>query len=139
MYSPIDGLAGISNSQVGDLVGTTTKMTTISQVNPIWAYFNISENDYLSRAAVISRVVRGDKSKAAAVKVHFIQTNGIDFPAVGKVVLVNRQIASSTGTIQLAAEFPNKDGYLRPGGFGNVRIETGSYQNALLVPHGGGD
>ncbi len=43
VYSPIDGIAGVSNSQIGDLVGTATKMTTVSQVNPIWAYFNISE------------------------------------------------------------------------------------------------
>src|SRR5271157_2228961 len=50
VYSPIDGIAGISNSQIGDLVGTTTKMTTISQVNPIWAYFNVSESIFLRLA-----------------------------------------------------------------------------------------
>ncbi len=50
VLSPIDGVAGISNANVGDLVGTTTKMTTVSQVNPIRAYFNISEADYLGRA-----------------------------------------------------------------------------------------
>ena len=46
VYSPIDGIAGVSNSQVGDLVGTATKMTTVSQVNPIWAYFNVSEEPF---------------------------------------------------------------------------------------------
>ncbi len=50
VYSPIDGIAGVSNSQVGDLVGTATKMTTVSQVNPIWAYFNISESRFLGVA-----------------------------------------------------------------------------------------
>jgi membrane fusion protein, multidrug efflux system len=134
VFSPIDGVAGLSNSNVGDLVGVTTKMTTVSQINPIRAYFNISESDYLSRAAAISRIVRGDKAGANAYRVRFIQTNGIEFPAMGKIVLVNREIASSTGTIQIAAEFPNKDGFLRPGGFGNIRIETGTTENALLVP-----
>jgi membrane fusion protein (multidrug efflux system) len=134
VYSPIAGVAGLSNSNVGDLVGVTTKMTTISQVNPIRAYFNISESDYLSRAAMISKIVRGDEVGAAGLRVRFIQTNGIEFPAVGRIVLVNREIASATGTIQIAAEFPNKDGYLRPGGFGSVRIETGITRNALLVP-----
>ena len=43
IYSPIDGIAGVANSQIGDLVGTSTKMVMISQVNPIWAYFNVSE------------------------------------------------------------------------------------------------
>src|SRR5271165_1701929 len=47
IYAPIDGIAGDAKSQIGDLVGTTTEMTTISQVNPIWANFNISEKDYL--------------------------------------------------------------------------------------------
>ena len=63
VLSPIDGLAGVSNSNVGDLVGTATKMTTVSQVNPIRAYFNISESDYLGRAQAIARLVRGTKRK----------------------------------------------------------------------------
>jgi len=134
VLSPIDGLAGTSNANVGDLVGTTTKMTTVSQVNPIRAYFNISESDYLGRAQAIARLVRSEKAQGKPVQVEFIQANGIAFPAKGKTVLVNREIASQTGTIQIAAEFPNKDGILRPGGFGNVRIETGTSENALLVP-----
>jgi membrane fusion protein (multidrug efflux system) len=133
VLSPIDGLAGVSNSNVGDLVGTATKMTTVSQVNPIRAYFNISESDYLGRAQEIARSVRGNKL-GKPLPIEFIQTNGITFPAKGKIVLVNREIASQTGTIQIAAEFPNKDGILRPGGFGNVRIETGTTEHALLVP-----
>jgi membrane fusion protein, multidrug efflux system len=134
VLSPIDGLAGTSNSNVGDLVGTTTKMTTVSEVNPIRAYFNISESDYLGRAQAIARLVRGDKAQGKPVQVEFIQTNGTTFPAKGKVILVNREIASQTGTIQIAADFPNKDGILRPGGFGNIRIETGTNEHALLVP-----
>jgi membrane fusion protein (multidrug efflux system) len=134
VLSPIDGLAGVSNSNVGDLVGTATKMTTVSQVNPIRAYFNISESDYLGRAQAISQLVRGGKAQGKPLPIEFIQTNGIAFPTRGKIVLVNREIASQTGTIQIAAEFPNKDGILRPGGFGNVRIETGTTEHALLVP-----
>jgi membrane fusion protein (multidrug efflux system) len=134
VLSPIDGLAGTSNSNVGDLVGTTTKMTTVSEVNPIRAYFNISESDYLGRAQMIARLVRGDKTPGKPLQVEFIQANGTTFPAKGKIVLVNREIASQTGTIQIAAEFPNKDGFLRPGGFGNIRIETGTFEHALLVP-----
>ena len=134
VYSPIDGVAGISNSNVGDLVGTTTKMTTVSQVNPIRAYFNLSERDYLGAAQMISRLARGGKERDRALPIEFIEANGEPFPAKGKITLVNREIASSTGTIQLAAEFANKDGILRPGGFGTVRIETGINKNALLVP-----
>src|SRR5450755_2885371 len=55
VFSPIDGIAGNSNSQIGDLVGTSTKMATVSQVNPIWVNFNISESAYLGSAAEISK------------------------------------------------------------------------------------
>jgi membrane fusion protein (multidrug efflux system) len=134
VFSPIDGLAGTSISNVGDLVGTTTKMTTVSDINPIRAYFNISESDYLGRAQLISRAVRGGKGQAASFPVEYIQANGTPFPVKGKIILVSREIATQTGTIQLAADFPNKEGILRPGGFGNVRIETGMAKDALLVP-----
>ena len=84
VLSPIDGLSGISNSNVGDLVGTTTKMTTVSQVNPIRAYFNISESDYLGRAQMIARVVRGGGAKAVPLPVEFVQTNGATLSREGQ-------------------------------------------------------
>src|SRR6202034_3407457 len=77
---------------------------------------------------------RGGKAQGPSFPVAFIQANGTPFPAKGKIMLVSREIASQTGTIQRAADFPNKDGILRPGGFGNVRIETGMTKGALLVP-----
>jgi membrane fusion protein (multidrug efflux system) len=134
--APIDGIAGIANSQVGDLVGTSTKMTTVSEVNPIRAFFNLSESDFLAIAPEISKVIHGgtEMAKSTSPPVEFIQANEKTFPATGRIVLVSRQINSGTGTIQLAAEFANKDATLRPGGFGRVRIRTGLAKNALLVP-----
>jgi membrane fusion protein (multidrug efflux system) len=134
VYSPIDGIAGITNSQIGDLVGTTTKMTTVSQVNPIWAYFNISESDYLTNAEMIAQIARGNASRRPDKPVEYIQANGQTYPEKGRLTLVNRQVFAQTGTVQIVAEFQNKDGILRPGGFGRVRIETGDNKNALLVP-----
>jgi membrane fusion protein (multidrug efflux system) len=132
VYSPIDGIAGLSTSQIGDLVGTTTTMTTVSQVNPIWAYFNISESDYLSEAATFYKLISG--KKVASPVLEFIQANGDTYAKKGRIVLVNREVASQTGTIQLVAEFPNADAVLRPGGFGRVRFQTGMNEGALLVP-----
>jgi membrane fusion protein (multidrug efflux system) len=132
VYSPIDGIAGISTSQVGNLVGTTTNMTTISQVNPIWAYFNISESDYLSRANTFYQVISGRQVSSPVLD--FIQANGATYPRKGRIILVNREVASQTGTIQLVAEFPNANATLRPGGFGRVRFQTGFNKGALLVP-----
>ncbi len=68
VYSPIDGIAGVSNSQVGDLVGTATKMVTISQVNPIWAYFNISESHFLSFAPTVTKIITGKAADLRSTK-----------------------------------------------------------------------
>ena len=132
VYSPIDGIAGLSSSQVGNLVGTTTNMTTVSQVNPIWAYFSISEGDYLTRASTFYQVISG--ARVSSPILDFIQANGATYPYKGRIILVNREVASQTGTIQLAAEFPNGSAILRPGGFGRVRFETGFNKGALLIP-----
>jgi membrane fusion protein (multidrug efflux system) len=133
VYCPIDGIAGVATSQVGDLVGPTTKMTTVSTVDPIRAFFSISENQYLGNAARISAVING-LAKGGTVPVEYIQADETTYPHVGKVILVNREVSSQTGTIQIAAEFPNPKAVLRPGGFGRVRIRTGDNRGALLIP-----
>ena len=133
VYSPVDGIAGVANSQIGDLVGTTTKMTTVSQIDPMWAYFNISENLYLSVAPRISRALQKSVVKSA-VLAEYIQADDVPYPSKGNIIFVNREVTAGTGTIQLAAAFSNKDAILRPGGFGRVRVQTSSNKNALLVP-----
>jgi len=134
VYSPIDGIAGNAASQIGELVGPTTKMMTVSQVNPIWAYFNISEVAYLANAKKIEPLLRGKPGKPGSFPVEYIQANDLPYPQKGRIILVSREITSQTGTIQLAAEFPNQGGILRPGGFGRVRILTGTNKDAMLIP-----
>ncbi len=136
VYSPIDGIAGVSNSQIGDLVGTTSKMVTVSQVNPIWAYFNVSEGTFLEFAPQVTGIITGKVSRNVLknTPVDYIQANDEPYPHKGVIVYVNRQIGTQTGTIQMAAEFPNPDAVLRPGGFGTVRLSAGMNQGALLVP-----
>ena len=135
VYSPIDGIAGVSNAQVGDLVGTSTKMTTVSQVNPIWAYFNISESTFLQFAPEVTRVITGKAPLSSAPSdIEYVQANDQPFPSKGKIIYVNRQVGTSTGTIQMAAQFANPDAALRPGGFGRVRILSGETKGALLIP-----
>src|SRR5207245_10920646 len=53
--SLIDGVAAIATAQIGDLVGPTTLLTTVSQVSPIKAYFAVSEVEYLKMAGSINR------------------------------------------------------------------------------------
>jgi membrane fusion protein (multidrug efflux system) len=66
--------------------------------------------------------------------VEFIQANGLPYPGRGQIIYVNRQVGTQTGTIQMAAQFPNEGATLRPGGYGQVRIQTGMDKNALLIP-----
>jgi RND family efflux transporter MFP subunit len=134
VYSPIDGIAGVSNSQIGDLVGTTTKMATVSQVNPIWAYWNVSESQFLGVAMRVNGIITGRGNELTRTPVEFIQANDVPYPHKGKFIYVNRAVGTSTGTIQIAAEFANPEAILRPGGYGRVRIQTGNNQDALLVP-----
>jgi len=133
IYSPIDGIAGTANSQIGDLVGTTTKMSTVSTVNPIWAYFNVSEGTFLSFAPEITAFISG-KRTAARPPIEYIQANDEPYGPRGRIVAINRAVGTQTGTIQIIAEFPNPDAVLRPGGFGSVRIPIAVNEGALLVP-----
>jgi membrane fusion protein, multidrug efflux system len=134
--SPIDGIAGVAAAQVGDLVGTSNILTNVSQLDPIRAYFSISESDYLSIAPRLSMVVHGEASSSVlgATEAQFIQANGAPFDSAGRFVLVGREVNNTTGTIQFATEFQNKGSILRPGGFGRVRVKIGTEKAALLIP-----
>jgi membrane fusion protein (multidrug efflux system) len=136
VYSPIDGIAGDPNSQIGDLVGTSTKMAIVSQVNPIWAYFNPSESLFLKFAPEVTRYITGKDSPAShkRMPVEFIQADDVPYPKTGTIISVNRQVGTQTGTIQMAAAFPNPQALLRPGGYGRVRIQVDNNKNALMVP-----
>ena len=134
--SPIDGIAGVAAAQIGDLVSSSSVLTKVSQLDPIRAYFSISESDYLSIAPQLSMIVHGEAGSAAleATEAQFIQANGLPFASQGRFVLVGREVNNTTGTIQFATEFQNKGALLRPGGFGRVRIRIGTAKDALLIP-----
>jgi membrane fusion protein (multidrug efflux system) len=134
--SPIDGIAGVAAAQVGNLVSTSSILTNVSQLDPIRAYFSISESDYLSIATRLSMIVHGEASSSVLgdAEAQFIQANGLPFNAQGRFVLVGREVNNTTGTIQFATEFQNKGAILRPGGFGRVRIKIGTEKAALLIP-----
>lgn len=131
--SLLDGIAGITTTQIGNLVNPTTVLTTVSQVNPIKAYFPISETEYL-------QVANAGKSTAdwlratSAVPLQLTLTNGTVYPPTGHIVFADRQIDSQTGTIRIAGAFANPGNLLRPGQFGRIRARTGIDRGALLVP-----
>ena len=132
--SLIDGIAGLSKAQIGDLVGPTTVLTTVSQVQPIKAYFAISEQQYLKLSERISAVAEGRKRAGEKRNLELILSDGSVYPQKGWVVMADRQIDVKTGTIRLAGAFDNPGSILRPGMFGRVRAVTDIDKGALLVP-----
>ncbi len=125
--SPISGIAGISKVGIGDLMTPTTVMTTISSVNPIYVDFNIAEQDYM-------RFTREKLGQAAGRSLQLVLGDGTVFPQRGRALLVNREIDTRTGTIQVRAEFPNQGNVLRPGQYARIRAVTEVRKGALLVP-----
>lgn len=132
--SLVNGVAGLAKGQIGDLVGPTTILTTVSQVQPIKAYFAISEQDYLKLADIISDVAEGRRTVGEKKILELILSDGTVYPRKGWVVLADRQVDVKTGTIRMAGAFDNPRGILRPGMFGRVRAVTAIARDALLVP-----
>jgi RND family efflux transporter MFP subunit len=131
IVSPIDGIAGLVQAQIGDLVGPTTGVvTTVSTVDPIKAYFPISEQAYLE--------FRGREPDApsipAGIEFELILSDGTTYPRKGTFFAIDRQVDANTGTLRVAAMFPNPNGLLRPGQFARVRAVVSVERGALLVP-----
>lgn len=133
--SLVDGIAGLAKGQIGDLVGPTTLLTTVSQVDPIKAYIAISEQEYLKFAAGISARAEGKRTAESGQKsLELVLADGSLYPYKGWLVLADRQVDVKTGTIRIAGAFDNPGGILRPGQFGRVRTPTSVAKDALLVP-----
>jgi len=149
--SPIDGIAGVAQGQVGDLISESTILTSVSQVDPIRVAFPVSEREYLAVAdrlaeagAAPSRGMSQEKQEGAPAQtsevrgkpggLELILTNGNVYPQRGTFIFANRQVDERTGTMLIKGEFPNPGSLLRPGGYGKVRAVTSLKKGALLVP-----
>lgn len=128
--SLVDGIAGIAQVQIGNLVGSSSILTSVSQVDPVKAFFPISEQEYL-HAQQKSGTHAGS---FFGNSLELILADGSIYPQKGKILLSNRQVDSNTGTIRIVAAFPNPGNILRPGQYGRVRVETSMKSGALLLP-----
>jgi membrane fusion protein (multidrug efflux system) len=132
--SLVDGIAGIAQIQIGNLVGSNSILTSVSQLEPIKAYFPISEREYVlvqkNSNAISSRHAIGFFGNS----LELILTDGSVYAQKGKILLADRQVDPNTGTIRIVAAFPNPGNILRPGEYGRVRVETGIKKGALLTP-----
>jgi len=134
--SPIDGIAGIAEAQVGDLVGpNSSELTAVSTVDPIKVYFPISEQEYM--LAMESRVAKGKEDVTSGHTTNALElvlANGETYPHKGTIIIADRQVNIKTGTIRIAGLFPNPSFILRPGQYAHVRLPVKMLAGALLVP-----
>jgi membrane fusion protein (multidrug efflux system) len=134
--APIDGVVGIAKAQIGDLIDANSELTSMSTLDPIRVYFPVSEQEYLAAA---EKVQQGYKDRKAGKEydgapLELILGGDKIYPHKGQFFLVDRQVDVKTGTIRVAAVFPNPNNLLRPGQFARVRAVTKTKENALLVP-----
>ena len=131
--SLVDGIAGIAQVQIGNLVNPTAVLTTVSQVNPIKAYFSISEQEYIHFADRINTETQ-KSVPTNGPPFDLILADGSVYPLKGVGLLTNRQVDVATGSIQVICSFPNPKKSLRPGQFGRLRAAPEVRTGALLVP-----
>jgi membrane fusion protein, multidrug efflux system len=135
IVSPLDGVAGQQQAQIGDLVGTGTNqvLTTVSQIDPIWFYLPISEQSYWEFADRLKEMMAVPEEKRKE-DVELTLADGSVYPHKGRFAFLDRQVDPKTGTIQVAVSFPNPELTLRPGQYGIARAEIKTIPNALLIP-----
>jgi membrane fusion protein (multidrug efflux system) len=134
VISPIDGVAGIAQAQVGNLISTTSgPLTTVSTVDPIKVYFTLNEREYLNFTKR-NLIDAQQGASVAQLELELILADGTNYPQKGSFFFADRQVDPKTGAIRLAGVFPNPGNVLRPGQYGRVRAVISSKDEALLVP-----
>jgi len=130
--APRAGLIGAKQVSEGSLVGKgePTLMTTISQLDPIWFYCNVSEVAYLRAEAEVRRT----GNKVEDLGMDLILADGAVHPGRGRFVFIDRAVDTKTGTLRVRAEFPNPDKVLRPGMFARIKVDLGIRPDSILVP-----
>lgn len=130
--SPVAGLIGAKLVSVGSLVGKgdATLLATVSQLDPIWFYTNLSEVEYLRADAEVRRTGK----QFAELGVRLTLADGSVHPSPGKIVFIDRAVDVKTGTLRFRAEFANPQKSLRPGMFARIKVDVGAIPDGILVP-----
>ena len=136
--APVSGRMGRHEVSVGNLVmggttGSTTLLTTIVSLDPIWLVFNVSEGDGMTYKRLVQKgEVKSPRDNAVEVQGQLMDEK--DWPLKGTIDFVDNQYDRSSGTIRVRAAFPNADLFITPGQFGRVRVPMSQMRPTLLVP-----
>ena len=132
--APVDGYIGRTPLRIGSLVGLSTPepLTVLSEIKNVYAYFSLSESDFINFKQQYSGASIEQKIKSMA-PVELVLADGSVYPVKGKVEMASGQFNSNTGAITFRAEFPNSEGQLRSGNTGKIRLPL-ALLSALVVP-----
>lgn len=135
--APISGVVGKINFRQGSLVGPSdpTPITVVSDTRELYAYFSMSEAEYLNFLAQTPGTSLSEKIKNLP-PAELELANGSKYPESGKIEAVTGQVNAQTGTIQFRVSFPNKDGMLTNGNSGRILIPR-QYNDAIVIPESG--
>ena len=130
IHSPINGVIGFLQVDVGNLVGRgdATLLATVSLSNPLLVDFNISEVEFL-------RLTKDNRGRSGGdLRFELILSDESTHPNPGAFKVLDRTVDPTTGTMKVEASFPNPGSHLRPGQFAKVRVPVSERENAILVP-----
>jgi RND family efflux transporter MFP subunit len=123
----------IGNLIMGGTGGSTTLLTTIVSLDPIWLSFNVSEGDGMTYKRLVQKG-EIESARTNAVQVQGELMDEKDWPLKGTIDFVDNQYDRSSGTIRVRAAFPNPDLFITPGQFGRVRVPMSQNRPTMLVP-----
>lgn len=132
--APVSGYIGRIPKRVGNMVskGDSQPLTTLSDISLVYAYFSMTEKEYLQLVA--NNPKQDVQDKISALKgISLVLADGTAYSYQGKVEMINGEFDSSTGSISLRADFPNPQSILRTGNTGKIIIPR-TLRNVLLVP-----
>jgi RND family efflux transporter MFP subunit len=131
--SLVTGIAGVAQVQIGNLVTPSSVLTSVSQVDPIKAYFTVSEQEFTDfHRRFPSEATVAEQRKR--IPLHLLLSDGSEYEQTGRIYFADREVNPQTGAIRIAGVFPNPTNLLRPGGYGRIRASVRTHDGALLVP-----
>src|SRR6266566_2594084 len=131
--SLVTGIAGIAQVQIGNLIGPSSVLTSVSQVDPIKAYFTVSEQEFTDfhRRFPTEQSLEQERKR---IPLQLLLGDGSVYEHPGAIYFADREVNPATGAIRIAGVFPNPNNLLRPGGYGRVRASARTQNGALLIP-----
>jgi membrane fusion protein (multidrug efflux system) len=129
--APFDGIIDRIPLKIGSLIDPGALLTTISDINQVYAYFHVSENEYLQYKKSVNKITHQSNP------LQLILSDATEYPYLGKIETIDGEFNDNTGAIAFRAKFPNPNNLLKHGASGKVRITT-NVDKAVLIPQKAG-